>query len=253
MALCLYSTEQSSFTAATRCGLASLRRFWRSCVMDATREPDFLAPRRCLREPIQELWDVATLLHEAADAHLKGDRQRAEALLRETNQPAVRAWTESLWGSARANPDQWRYIRLRAVPEVPPRLPKAQRVPVRNPTAAEETAIVALYGRHCIFCGVPLIRSEIRRKLHQHYPDAVPWGRTNPSQHAAFQALWMQFDHLLPHSRGGDNSLPNVVVTCAGCNYGRKDNTLEELGLIDPRSRTVYESTWDGLERVLAR
>ncbi len=63
----------------------------------------------------------------------------------------------------------------------------------------------------------------------------------------------MQFDHLLPHSRGGDNSLSNVVATCAGCNYGRMDYTLEELGLIDPRSRALPESEWDGLERVLAR
>jgi hypothetical protein len=31
------------------------------------------------------------------------------------------------------------------------------------------------------------------------------------------------------------------------------DNTLEELGLIDPRARVAPEGTWDGLERVLAR
>jgi hypothetical protein len=221
--------------------------------MDVTLDPDFLAPRPCLREPIQELWDVAALLHKAAAAHLEGDGQRTEALLREANQPAIRALTESLWGSARANPDQWRYIRLRTVPDAPPCLPRTQRVPVRKPIAAEAAAIIALYGRHCVFCGVPLIRSEVRRTFHQHYPDAVPWGWTNSSQHAGFQALWMQFDHLLPHSRGGDNSLTNVVVTCAGCNYGRMDATLEELGLIDPRTRTARESTWDGLERVLAR
>ncbi len=221
--------------------------------MNSTIDADFLAPRRCLREPVQEVWDVMALLDSAADAHLVGERDQADALLREANRPAVRAWTESLWGSASANPDQWQYRRVRKVAQSPPRLPKPERVRERKPNAAEQAAIVAFRGRHCVFCGVPLIRFEVRYKFHHHYPEAVPWGGTNSSQHAAFQALWMQFDHVLPHSRGGDNSLSNIVVTCAGCNYGRMDNTLEELGLIDPRSKAVPESKWDGLERVLAR
>jgi hypothetical protein len=85
------------------------------------------------------------------------------------------------------------------------------------------------------------------------YPDALPWGRTNPTQHAAFQGLWMQFDHVLPHSRGGDNSLENVVITCAPCNYGRMHWTLDEVGLVDPRKMPTHKTSWDGLERLLVR
>jgi hypothetical protein len=221
--------------------------------MNDTLDANFLAPRRCLREPIREIWDVAFLLDNAVDAHRAGDRGRADLLLRDANRPAVREWTESLWGSAKKNPNQWQYRRERVVADSPPRLLTAERVQNRKPTPAEQAAIVAEYGRYCVFCGVPLIRFEVRAGLHRLYPEAVQWGSTNPSQHAAFQALWLQFDHLVPHSRGGDNSLSNVVVTCAGCNYGRMDNTLDELGLIDPRSRITPEGTWDGLERVLTR
>jgi hypothetical protein len=221
--------------------------------MNDTLDAIFLAPRRSLREPIPEIWDAASLLDQAVDAHLAGDRGRADSLLREANRPAVREWTESLWGSAKANPNQWRYLRVRTVADPSPCLPKAERVQIRMPGAAEKAAVIAQYGRYCVFCGVPLIRFEVRAVCHRLYPEAVQWGSTNPSQHAAFQALWLQFDHLLPHSRGGDNSLSNVVVTCAGCNYGRGNNTLEELGLIDPRSRIAAEGTWDGLERVLTR
>jgi len=221
--------------------------------MNDTPDAIFWAPRRCMREAIPDLWDVARLLNEAVDAHLAGDRVRADSLLRETNRPVVREWTESLWGSAKVNPNQWQYRRLRAVADSPPCLPKPERVQKRKPSTAEQAAIIDRCGRYCVFCGVPLIRFEVRAVFHRLYPEAVPWGSTNPSQHAAFQALWLQFDHLLPHSRGGDNSLSNVVVACAGCNYGRMDNTLEELGLIDPRSRIAPGGTWDGLERVLAR
>jgi 5-methylcytosine-specific restriction endonuclease McrA len=221
--------------------------------MNDTLDAAFWAPRRCLREPIPDLWDVALLLNRAVDAHLAGDRGLADALLRDANRPSVREWTESLWGSAKANPNQWQFRRVRPVAGSPPHLPKAERVQQRKPSAVEQAAIIAQYGRHCVFCGVPLIRSEVRGVFHRFYPEAVPWGSTNQSQHAAFQALWLQFDHLLPHSQGGDNSLTNVVVTCAGCNYGRMNNTLEELGLIDPRSRIAPDDTWDGLERVLTR
>jgi hypothetical protein len=57
---------------------------------------------------------------------------------------------------------------------------------------------------------------------------------------------------VLPHSRGGDNSIDNVVVTCAPCNYGRMQWTLDEVGLIDPRKVPIQKTAWDGLERLLA-
>jgi 5-methylcytosine-specific restriction endonuclease McrA len=216
-------------------------------------DADFYAARRCMREPIKEIFDAARLLNLAADAHLAGDRPAADTLIRTANIPDVREWTESLWGSRAANPDQKNYHRFRAIPDAPPRLEGAQRVPVRMPTSAERRIIVERYGRHCVFCGIPLISERVRQAFKRVYPDALPWGRSNPTQHAAFQCMWIQFDHVLPHSRGGDNSLENIVVTCAPCNFGRMQWTLDEVGLIDPRGRPTQRSNWDGLERVLVR
>ena len=87
----------------------------------------------------------------------------------------------------------------------------------------------------------------MRQRIHAVYPEALPWGRTNLTQHAAFQAMWVQYDHLLAHARGGDNSMENMVVTCGPCNFGRVEYTLEELGLIDPRTREPVRSTGMGL------
>ena len=61
--------------------------------------------------------------------------------------------------------------------------------------------------------------------------------------------MWMQFDHILPHARGGDNSIENMVITCAPCNFGRMKYTLAEMGLADPRMRPVEKIDWDGLEQ----
>jgi 5-methylcytosine-specific restriction endonuclease McrA len=213
-------------------------------------DPEFLALRRCMRTPIPEISLVVGLLDQATTAHLQGDFQSARALIHEANASSVREWTESLWGSESANPEQWRYRRFRTVPTAPPNLPKDDRVPVRMPSNAEKNAIISKYGRHCVFCGIPPIRMEIRMAFCRAYPQAAIWGPTNATQHAAFQCTWMQFDHIVPHSRGGDNSVENVVVTCAPCNFGRMQYTLDELGLLDPRDQPRRTGDWDGLERL---
>jgi 5-methylcytosine-specific restriction endonuclease McrA len=202
-----------------------------------------LSDRPCLREPIPEIADAARYLDAAVSAHLVGRFDLAEALIRLADIPAIREWTESLWG---ANSP---YTQYRVVAIAPPIFPKDQRVKVRMPTALEKQLLHQQDGYHCRFCGIPVIRSEIRDRLRKFYPDTLPWGKTNPEQHAAFQALWLQYDHLLPHARGGTNDLDNIVITCAPCNFGRGSYTLEEVGLADPRIREPIHSTWDGLER----
>jgi 5-methylcytosine-specific restriction endonuclease McrA len=204
-----------------------------------------LAFRSCLREPIPEIAEAAHYLDEAVAAHLSGQSDVAEELIRRANMPVIRDWTESLWGSNSP------YVQYRVVLDAPPILPKEQRVKVRMPNSAERCELHQWDGYHCRFCGIPVIRREIRNRIKKVYPHALPWGRTNPDQHAAFQAMWLQYDHLRPHARGGNNDLRNVVITCAPCNFARMNYTLEEVGLIDPTRREPVGSTWDGLERFI--
>ena len=200
-----------------------------------------------MREPIEEIFLAAELLDKAADEHLAENHQKAAELIRAAEIPAIRSWTESLWGNKRDNPDQQLYRRYRKVNNSPLR---AVRLRERMPSRAVQNEIIKRYGRHCVFCGIPLISADVRKYLRRFYPDDLSWGDKNPLQHAAFQCMWLQFDHILPHSRGGDNSVENVVPTCAGCNFGKDERTLEEHGLIDPRAGEMKLSTWDGLERV---
>jgi len=201
--------------------------------------------RICLRDPVPEIAAASRHLDSAVTAHLAGQIQLATDLIRLADMPEIRAWTESLWGGDST------YAVSTTHSDTPRSLPKDQRIKVRMPSKDEKRALHERDGFHCRFCGIPVIRKEIRERIQAVYPDALPWGKRNIDQHAAFQAMWLQYDHLLPHARGGTNALENIVITCAPCNFARMNHTLEEVGLLDPRGRQPISSAWDGLERFM--
>jgi 5-methylcytosine-specific restriction endonuclease McrA len=201
------------------------------------------AARTCLCDPIPEIFEAAKYLDDAVSAHLGGCRDVADKLIRRANIPAIREWSESLWG--KNSP----HVQYRAVDGSAGSIVRELRVRERMPTRTEKAELLHRDGYHCRFCGIPVIRAEIRKRIHAVYPDALPWGTRNIEQHAAFQAMWVQYDHLVPHASSGTNDLDNIVITCGPCNFGRMSYSLEEVGLIDPRTREPVRSTWDGLER----
>lgn len=202
-----------------------------------------LALRTCLRDPISQIFEAARYIDAAVSANSIGKWALADELIRLADIPAITEWAESLWGVG----GPW--SRPLRVEEPLAFVPKDQRPKARMPSEAQKRALLSRDGFHCRFCGILLIRSETRLAIREVFPDALRWGNRNEDQHAGFQTIWLQYDHLIPHARGGTNDLSNMVVTCAPCNYGRSNLTLEEVGLIDPRLRDPIRSTWDGLER----
>lgn len=202
-----------------------------------------ISARNCFREPIPEIAEAAKLLDAAVSAHLQADRELAEHLIRQANMPEIKEWGYSLWGAKSP------HVQYQKIPNAEPVLSRSERQKLRMPTACEKQKLLERDGYHCRFCGIPVIRSEIRQRFVHSYPDLEIWGRTNDKQHAAFQTMWVQYDHILPHARGGGNELSNLVIACAPCNYGRMNYTLDEVNLTDPRSRRLISSLWDGLER----
>jgi len=196
-----------------------------------------------LLDPIPEIFEAARLLDEAVTAHVAGDRAKADQLIRAADLPEITAWTESLWGPG----GPW--TRPLPVANPLPSLPRELRIQQRMPGVKTLAGLLERDGYHCRFCGIPVIRAEVRKRMRAAYPDALRWGTRNSDQHAAFQALWLTYDHLVPHARGGTNDPENLVVACQPCNCGRSNLTLEEAGLSDPREREPGRSSWDGLER----
>jgi 5-methylcytosine-specific restriction endonuclease McrA len=201
--------------------------------------------KTCFREPIPEISDAARFLDAAVSAHMSGRRRIAAELIQLTNTPVLREYIESLWGAKSP------YVRVQQVPGSAPQVKDEAKEGLRMPGVEIRRQLIERDGYHCRFCGIPVIPVEVRKKLAATYPEELPWGNTNASQHAAFQVLWMQFDHIVPHARGGDNSIENLVIACAGCNFARMNWTLEEVGLSDPRGREPVRSLWDGLSRLL--
>ena len=196
--------------------------------------------RPCLRDPIPEIADAAQHLDAAVSAHLSGNTRAAEKLFRLANIP------RSANGRNRCGARDSPYVRPRCI--VGSETLGNSAVP-RMPNKAAKALLHARDGYHCRFCGIAVISSDVRKRIVRAYPDAVTWGRRNCDQHAAFQAMWAQYDHVVPYQRGGSNDCENLVVTCAPCNFGRMDFLLVEVGLLDPRDREPVQSKWDGLAR----
>lgn len=201
-----------------------------------------MSARRCLREPIPTVFDVARYLDAAVSADLNGDCQLATELLKKADHPGVRSWLESVWGK------NSRYGQLRKVSPPPP---IERATPARMPTIEQIRELHRRDGYSCRYCGIPVIRAAVRKFAVRRFPGTVQWGRKNSSQHAGFQALWAQYDHVVPHSWGGTNDVENLVIACAACNFGKMSYSLEELGLEDPRAHDPASTSWDGLERWL--
>jgi hypothetical protein len=206
---------------------------------NSTCFPHMRLDRICLREPIPEIGRAANYLREALSAHIHGDFQTAAELIHQSNDPAIRDWTESIWGRDGVYGGLCRTIVS---------LPRSEKVGRRMPLSGDKRSLLKRDGHHCRFCGIPVIRTEVRKRMQERYSAVLPWGSRNVEQHAAFQAMWLQFDHLVPYARGGLTDVDNMVITCAPCNYGRTNYTLEEAGLADPRTRESIRSTWNGLE-----
>lgn len=196
--------------------------------------------KRYFREPILEIYDAARYLDAAISAHIEGKSKIANDLFTLANNPIIWEWTDSIWGR------NSKYVTVNKQPSLHT-IPKAK---ARMPSAAQKADLHKRDGYHCRFCGIPVIRAENRKFLHKIYPTAIPWGKTNASQHAAFQCMWLQYDHVVPHSSGGSNDLDNLVITSAACNFGKMEYTIEELGLLDPRDFAPVCSLWDGLEHL---
>lgn len=209
--------------------------------------------RDCFLPPLDEIFEAAMLLNEAVEAHMADERDRADFLIRKADISIIGAWLDSIWLGGARSP-----IRaVQKIADLPPLLIKGERHVPRDAPRKMKRDLVGRDGHHCRFCSIPLVRPEVRKELNRLYPRAARWTSVREiDQHRGLQVLWLQYDHVVVHSRGGQTSMENMVVACAACNFGRDRFMLEEVGLRDPRLHVrkptwINRLSWDGLETIL--
>jgi len=203
----------------------------------------FWALRKCFLPPIPELDEAANLLSDAADALLAGNRHRASELVRQADMPSLKSYASSIMGKESLAVHRFRLV------EAPS---NAVKVRERHPVASTKKSIYARDGYRCRFCDVRVVLPEARSSIMKALPGVIAWsGVPAIALHAGFHALSATVDHIVPHAYGGDNDQRNLVTTCWPCNFGRMAYRLEEVGLIDPRTRPPIVDAWDGIGRLL--
>src|SRR5512135_1512324 len=186
--------------------------------------------KRSIKEPIPQIFEAWGFLNQAVDAHLAGDRLRAEDYFGKADIRAVWEWLNPGWARPEMN------VVVPAPPGDTQEVSKNLRDPDRVIALAIRSAVLQRDGYRCRYCGIPVVHADIRKLAHRIYPDAVPWEPHDVTKHhAACACLWLQCDHVVPHRHGGRACPNNVVISCALCNYGKDKYTLRQLDVADPR------------------
>lgn len=212
--------------------------------MKKSYPPEFWQPRNCFLEPIPEMQYASELLSRAVDAILAGDMQAASRFILEADMPELEAHNNRVAGSTSVE-----VHRLRPIPASP----ETKKCKKRMPPYGVELSIYKRDGWRCRFCQTRVISKDARKELNARLPNEARWGKKNIEKHRGLSVLESSLDHLLPHNRGGDNELLNLVTACGPCQFGRGGWTIEEVGIANPFNRAPIVDGWDGLRRLVEK
>ncbi len=105
----------------------------------------------------------------------------------------------------------------------------------------------------CRYCGIQVIYTSEARKIWRRFGlENFQMSQDNDIAHGTLRAFYNSFDHVVPRSRGGQNTADNIVTACYACNFGKDNYTLYQLGLDDPRQNPPVDSSHDGFVSLLA-
>ncbi len=204
-------------------------------------------PRRCFLWPDAEDNRIADRFDAAFNAIVAGDMIAAELAIRSV---AVSYHVAHRW-SICAGPNSatltWDFG-----PDDVPEVPRSERAN-RRFSVALTREVEARDGHRCRYCGLRLLSSEARLKLHKLFPVATAHRRRiNTERNQGVSLLFACLDHVEPWSVGGRSDADNLVTCCGRCNYGLGDYSLRRSGFVDPRRYSPVVDDWDGGRRILA-
>ena len=165
--------------------------------------------RTCIREPTQELRTAVSILSQAADLIVSGDRLAARDLIASIDERPLRLrWQDKDWLKAKVGYERFHHGEAEERPG--------------PPTLRERLKLYKDDGWHCRYCGIEVVDPEARKRLVELLsPYGSPlWGRSDASRHAALLNLSASYDHVEPNSKSGDGRPENLVTACWFCQFG---------------------------------
>ena len=198
--------------------------------------------RRSFLYPIPQIEIAINYLDEAVDHYLSENNELAAEMLVQADMEEIAAYYKLIVGKTRF-PVHWQHRQ-------PQSIEKNERIQTRMPPANVTRNIFERDGWRCRYCGTRVFSAKARRRIIDAFPTETHWVEKEYERHAALTCQAASLDHILPHSRGGDNSEDNLVTACGPCQYGRNQWTIDEFGFYDPRQFTPEVDSWDGLTRI---
>ena len=199
--------------------------------------------RNCFLQPIPEIEEALSYLHHAADSLLNGDNSTASKYLILADIAGITEFYKKITGKTDFD-IHWQKTQPKNL------LPKSKRISVRMPSTSIAISIFQRDGWRCRYCGSKVISRKARDVFTKQFPSETHWVKAQYMRHASLDSQSASLDHILPHSRGGNNAEENLVTACGPCQFGRNCWTLEEVGFNDPRERQPVVDVWDGLTRL---
>lgn len=200
--------------------------------------------RRCLLEPVPEFEIATDYLSESADALLRDDLVTAQERLVQADISEIMAFTIKVVGPLSTE--------VHRNTKLPKLVPKEERIAQRMPSSRKRSEIYERDGWRCRFCEIRVISTKARATFRKLFPVETRWDGPEYERHAPLYAAAVSLDHVVPHSRGGNNDEANLVTACFCCQHGRGQWLLDEMELSDPRERPPIVDDWDGLSRIEA-
>ena len=199
--------------------------------------------RRSFLYPIPQIELSVSFLDEATDMFIKNSRVNAAEKIVSADMKEISAFYKLITGHTNYA-IHWQHRQPRSIS-------KAERASIRMPSIHDEMEVFCRDGWRCRYCGTRVVSRQARKILIEEFPVETHWVRAENERHASLQCQAASLDHILPHSRGGDNERENLVTACGPCQFGRNQWTLEEVGFMDPRDFPPRVDEWDGLLRLI--
>jgi HNH endonuclease len=214
-------------------------------------------PDRATMHPLAPLplpWQFTVAfgaIHDGIRRVADGDISEAKALLARFPDKEARDW--GIKHGQVSGRYRWRLL---GEPPCPPAA--GPRFGPRTVSVVLAHKVYERDGYQCRYCGLPVIPREVLRATTLVVGSTVfGTGKPNNDNHGGALLSWAQVDHVVPWNLGGVTDLSNLVTSCWACNYGKHNYALEQIAVMDPRTRMPVARRdgswyrWDGLMSLL--